>query len=92
MPKGYLDGSILSTWGMIITTVACFLLFLLLLGLAYIFLKPKREQIKENKFSMKDDVFQIYDAQMVHKKYPGRYDVKMRPYLAEFMINLMPKF
>ena len=47
MPKGYLDGSILSTWGMIITTVACFLLFLLLLGLAYIFLKPKREQIKE---------------------------------------------
>ena len=32
---------------MIITTVACFLLFLLLLGLAYIFLKPKREQIKE---------------------------------------------
>ena len=48
--------------------------------------------IKENSFALKDKVFDIYDAQMVHKRYPGRYDVKCRPFLAEFMISLMPKF
>lgn len=47
LPKGYLDGSILETWGMIITISACIILFLLLQGLAYLLLKSRREIIKK---------------------------------------------